>query len=181
MIVHSKVLSELFEMLLTGQDTAVMGSAFFWIEAALVSGFGLFWFYRLTVCLGMYDPLFIIPLMQAFFILFGAVAGGIFFHEFDELPSGRLGMANWAFYCAGFVLVLFGLYLVAPDQEPEASEPRLKSLDGDEPPRFRCKSRGAVALRAKTQPCPAPQHIGAGLGTAAAMSSERQQQCIQGV
>ena len=72
-------------------ETGILADGLFWIELLLVTGFGIFWFYRLTVCLGMYDPLFIIPLMQACFIVFGAIAGGIFFHEFAEVGKpGRL-------------------------------------------------------------------------------------------
>jgi len=64
MIVHSKTLAELCELLFTHGDVSILADGFFWVSLLLVSGFGIFWFYRLTVCLGMYDPLFIIPLMQ---------------------------------------------------------------------------------------------------------------------
>ena len=37
------------------------------------------WLVRLSQCLSLYDPLFIIPLMQTAFIVFGAIAAGIFF------------------------------------------------------------------------------------------------------
>lgn len=63
MIVHSKVLSELSELLFSG-DSGILINWFFWVEAVTVSVFGIVWFYRLTVCLSKYDPLFIIPLMQ---------------------------------------------------------------------------------------------------------------------
>lgn len=65
MIVHSKTLAELAELAFAEGQTEILTEGFFWISLLLVSGFGIFWFYRLTVCLGMYDPLFIIPLMQA--------------------------------------------------------------------------------------------------------------------
>ena len=52
---------------------------FFWVELLCTSTFGLYWLFRLSQCLVMYDPLFIIPLMQTAFIIFGAVAAGIFF------------------------------------------------------------------------------------------------------
>ena len=66
MIVQSKCLAELTELLVTStyDDVLPIAHWFFWVELLLVSGFGLFWFFRLTQSLGMYEPLFIIPLMQ---------------------------------------------------------------------------------------------------------------------
>lgn len=63
MIVQSKCLAELTELMARGEKLTIAGW-FFWVEALLVSTFGLFWFFRLTQSLGMYEPLFIIPLMQ---------------------------------------------------------------------------------------------------------------------
>jgi len=124
MIVHSKTLAELAELAFAEGQTEILTEGFFWISLLLVSGFGIFWFYRLTVCLGMYDPLFIIPLMQACFILFGGVAGGIFFHEFHDVatPGRLLGPGNWVMYILGFAMVLYGLYLVAPKESGAEAE-----------------------------------------------------------
>merc|ERR1719316_308198 len=112
MIVHSKCLAELVEIMTRGHGELPITNWFFWMEAVLVCALGLFWFYRLTISLALYDPLFIIPLMQACFILFGGMAGGIFFQEYSALPEGRAGLWNWLLYCVGFILVLLGLYLV---------------------------------------------------------------------
>ena len=68
--------------------------------------------------------------LQACFILFGGVAGGIFFQEFKDVDKGKLGSANWIFYIAGFLSVLLGLYLVAPPQDNggSAGEPKSTKL-----------------------------------------------------
>ena len=63
MIVQSKCLAELTELMARGSSMTIT-NWFFWVEAVLVCSFGLFWFFRLTQSLGMYEPLFIIPLMQ---------------------------------------------------------------------------------------------------------------------
>lgn len=118
MIVHSKTLAELGEIMVLGHgETLPIAGWFFWVEAVLVSALGLFWFYRLTISLALYDPLFIIPLMQACFILFGGVAGGIFFQEFRSLPNGYAGAGGWALYILGFCCVLLGLYMVRTETE----------------------------------------------------------------
>lgn len=118
MIVHSKTLAELVEIMTRGQGELPITDWFFWVEALLVCILGLFWFYRLTISLALYDPLFIIPLMQACFILFGGVAGGIFFQEYRDLPTGRVGWGNWILYLMGFGCVIFGLYLVRQIPDP---------------------------------------------------------------
>lgn len=121
MIVHSKTLAELVEIMVLGHgERLVIAGWFFWVEAVLVSVLGLFWFYRLTISLALYDPLFIIPLMQACFILFGGIAGGIFFQEFRSLPNGYAGAGGWALYILGFGFVLIGLYLVRTDTDEVA-------------------------------------------------------------
>ena len=49
----------------------------------------------------MYDPLLILPLMVATYILFGGIAGGIYFREFDNLHLGMVGWFGWPLYIAG--------------------------------------------------------------------------------
>ena len=72
MIVHTKLLAEMIE-LMASTGEIVLAGWFFWVELTCVLVFGVYWLVRLTQCLGMYDPLFIIPLMQTAFIIFGAV------------------------------------------------------------------------------------------------------------
>ena len=114
MIVHTKLLAEMIE-LMASTGEIVLAGWFFWVELTCVLVFGVYWLVRLTQCLGMYDPLFIIPLMQTAFIIFGAVAGGIFFKEFEYTHKHPdVGAGAWAFYAIGLLMAVGGLCLIAP-------------------------------------------------------------------
>lgn len=121
MIVHSKVFSELLAALFQGNYSMLL-SWLFYIEIILVVSCGILWAFKLTECLGLYDPLVILPLMVGTFILFGGVAGGIFFREFERLHEGLAGPAGWPLYIIGMILVIWGLALIASDS-PDQSDP----------------------------------------------------------
>ena len=59
------------------------------------------WLYRMNEALGLYDPIFIIPLLQAGFIIFAIISGGIYFGEFSRFEPG-----HWLFFCFGNCLRL---------------------------------------------------------------------------
>ena len=113
MIVHSKAFSMLLSMVMQG-DTAVFTSSWIlYVETAFTVLCGIIWVLRQTEGLGLFDPLIILPLLIGTYILFGGVAGGLFFNEFGALHVGKAGYANWALYIAGMCLVVVGLYLIA--------------------------------------------------------------------
>jgi len=112
MIVHSKVFSELLAIVMQG-NTSMFTSWLLYVEVVLVTGCGILWAIKLTECLALYDPLLILPLMVGTYILFGGVAGGIFFREFATLEEGLAGAAGWPLYVTGMLLVLLGLALIA--------------------------------------------------------------------
>ena len=119
MIVHSKLLAELLELTAASGEIA-FADGFFWMELLLTSVFGVYWLFRLSQCLGLYDPLFIIPLMQTGFIVFGAIAGGIFYNEFEELTTNALcGMCAVPLYIIGILTTIFGLCFLAPPGGPD--------------------------------------------------------------
>ena len=62
MIVHSKVLSELMAMIFQGQ-VSVFQTWLLYVELLLVIVCGIIWVVKLTECLGLFDPLLILPLM----------------------------------------------------------------------------------------------------------------------
>lgn len=59
--------------------------------------------------LSLYDPLFIIPLLQMNFILFAIISGGIYFKEFNQFQS-----LNWIGFVLGVCLLFTGIYLLSP-------------------------------------------------------------------
>ena len=72
MIVQSKVFSELLAMIFQGNLTIFTGWLLY-VEIVLVVACGIIWIVKLTECLGLYNPLLILPLMVGTYILFGGV------------------------------------------------------------------------------------------------------------
>ena len=92
---------------------------YFYVELALLSTCGVVWLYKMNESLGLYDPLFIIPLMQSSYILFGVIAGGIYFQEFGALSrkvlfGQPLHYWGWVLFFGGMGSILLGLALIAP-------------------------------------------------------------------
>jgi len=68
-----------------------------------------FWLRRLDVGLCLFPPLFIIPVMQVFFVFFAILCGGIYFQEFINFS-----FTQYIGFCAGVLLILAGVYGLAP-------------------------------------------------------------------
>jgi len=145
MIVHSKALAVLFDLLFSGEITfvAMMTSWLFWVELLITAGCGIFWAVQMNASLTLYEPLFIIPLLQASYITFGSAASGIFYQEFETLHEAEFGScslpgeaqaasgeadssslescwrpegATWFFYLSGVGAVVVGILLLAPPE-----------------------------------------------------------------
>ena len=118
MIVHSKGLAELFDMLAAGGDLDFVGllqTWLFWVEILICAVCGIFWAVQMNRSLTLYDPLFIIPLLQASYITFGSMGSGIFYQEFETLSkNGMVGAYAWLLYIGGVMLVVVGILLLAP-------------------------------------------------------------------
>ena len=71
MIVHSKVISELLSLQIQRIEPWPIGHWFLYVELLLLITMGGFWLHRMNEALSLYDPLFIIPLLQSAYILFG--------------------------------------------------------------------------------------------------------------
>ena len=101
-------------MMLTQGDTSIFTSSWIlYVEVVLVVVCGCIWVVRQTQGLGLYDPLVILPLLIGTYILFGGVAGGLYFNEFATLHLGIAGVGNWPIYICGMLAVLVGLGLIA--------------------------------------------------------------------
>ncbi|KAL1511001.1 hypothetical protein AB1Y20_005826 [Prymnesium parvum] len=171
MIVHSKAIAELFEIIVLKlqhpnlHEPLPLTTWYFYVEFALLSVCGVIWLYRMNESLGLFDPLFIIPLMQSSYILFGVVAGGVYYNEFGTLSNKvmfgvNLGIGGWFFFLGGLACILVGLLLIAPPPQraatnslgAEAHLTRLPSAySGGLPDEFMPPTRDADIERNSTQ------------------------------
>ena len=102
-VVQAKAFSELIELWLSGQEMVWAH----WFTYATLAYFGVtvgFWLYRLNAALGKYDALYIIPMLQASYIVLATIAGGIFFQVSRQ--SADLSCSNFLPYhpCSSPVL-----------------------------------------------------------------------------
>ena len=68
-----------------------------------------YWLNRLNKGLELFPPLFIIPVMQVFFVFFAILSGGIYFQEFETFNSSQ-----WGGFVAGVLMILGGVFGLAP-------------------------------------------------------------------
>ena len=68
-----------------------------------------YWVKRIDTGLALFPPLFIIPVMQVFFVFFAIVCGGIYFGEFLTF-----GPSQFAGVIIGVLMILGGVYGLAP-------------------------------------------------------------------
>ena len=99
--------------LLIGATTAGTKNEFgFWYMYLMLSTWlvlVVFWLRRLDLGLSLFPPLFIIPVMQVFFVFFAILCGGIYFQEFITFS-----VTQYIGFCLGVVLILMGVYGLAP-------------------------------------------------------------------
>jgi hypothetical protein len=74
----------------------------------------VFWLYRMNEALRRYDGLFIIPVLQVFWLVFTIVSGGIYFQEFHHFSKTQM-----IGFCTGVLVVFYGVYLLMPTEKEE--------------------------------------------------------------
>lgn len=119
-VVHVKCLSELLELWTTtteGVDIWVHWYTYVTILAWL--SMILTWIYLLNKAIAFYDPLFMLPLMQANFIFFAVLSGGVFFQEFDEFKP-----IQWVLFFSGVGVMLVGISMIVVFQLPKDTQTR---------------------------------------------------------
>jgi len=123
----SKALSGLFFQAVNPEDGAEGELFSIWtiLIAAMFLGTTIFWLYRMNLALGMYDALFIIPVLQTFWLLFAVVNGGIYFEEFESLEPLDLGL-----FALGIIILLCGVAVFTP-RTPDDPEKTL-SVQADD-------------------------------------------------
>jgi len=77
--------------------------------------FMLFWMWRLSLSLTLYDAMFIIPVNQIMWILFSVISGGIYFREFEEFQTSDVILL-----VSGLILVFFGVTYLVNSQDQTA-------------------------------------------------------------
>ena len=110
-IIFGKVLSGLLSFVFRGDFTVFANFWTYIILAGFLVTMG-FWLYRLNVALKKYDAMFIIPLLQCIWLLFGVFGGGIFFQEFQELS-----LLNGGLFALGIFILIVGIYFLQPNKK----------------------------------------------------------------
>ena len=118
-VVQAKVLAELLAVHGSGEENIfaswfTYATLLAWILTASV------WLKRLNDALKVFNPLFIIPLLQCSFIFFAVVSGGVFFQEFNSFD-----LSQWLGFWFGIVVMFYGLVLLTP-------KPKQSKVDDDE-------------------------------------------------
>ncbi|KAL7528360.1 hypothetical protein ACHAXR_002401, partial [Thalassiosira sp. AJA248-18] len=113
-VVQAKVLAELLAVHGNG-DENIFKSWFTYLTLVIWILTVIVWLKRLNDALKMFNPLFIIPLLQCSFIFFAVVSGGIFFQEFNSFEWNQ-----WLGFWFGIVVMFSGLVLLTP--KPNSSK-----------------------------------------------------------
>jgi len=106
-VVFAKLLAKLLE--LWAQDVNVFSEWYTYVTAVSWLALMAFWLRRLNNALSLYDPVFIIPLLQSNFIFFANVSGGIYFQEFNYMTP-----VMWVGFCSGVLVMFIGIFLLVP-------------------------------------------------------------------
>jgi len=114
-VVFAKLLAKLVEFQASGENIFANWYTYFIVLSWLV--LMAFWLYRLNAALGLYNPLFIIPLLQANFIFFAIVSGGIYFQEFNYMIK-----LNWIGFIFGIACMFAGIFMLVPPKEESQKE-----------------------------------------------------------
>jgi hypothetical protein len=119
-VVLAKILSELLTLQLEFGVPIFYGADAWFTYVTLIAWitFAGIWLYRMNEALGLYDPLFIIPLLQVNFILFAIISGGIYFKEFSYF-----GPVNVIGFCLGVILLILGIFLLSPPIAIDTEDP----------------------------------------------------------
>ena len=113
-VLLAKSSSELVRTTLGGNNQFTSPFTYFILMAWITSM--VFWLYRMNAALRKFDGVFIIPVLQVVWTLFSIIGGGVYFREFSKFDR-----KDTALFTLGVLVVIFGVYLLAP-QTPRAAE-----------------------------------------------------------
>ena len=106
-VAQAKALSELVTLLFPPCIINIFTEPFFYMTLFLLAGAGGVWLNRSVAALALYDPNFIIPLLQSNYIVWATISGGVFFQEFAAMSSDPW---RWPLFAGGLLVMLIGLY-----------------------------------------------------------------------
>jgi len=118
-VVFAKLLAKLVEFQAAGEN--IFGNWYTYVIVLAWIVLMAFWLTRLNAALGLYNPLFIIPLLQANFIFFAIMSGGIYFQEFNYMIK-----LNWIGFVFGIICMFSGIFMLVPPKDTGEEETQLR-------------------------------------------------------
>jgi len=121
---QSKCLSELLNLTVSGNNQ--FDHYFFYIILVFWIITAVFWLYRMNRALALFNGLFIIPVLQVFWVFFAIIGGGIYFEEFQTISVAYL----MGFIC-GVLVVFAGVFMLGPGAKVKDKKDMISSGGGD--------------------------------------------------
>lgn len=118
-VCQAKALSEVVTLLFPPCVVNVFTEPYLYMTLFMLAAAGGFWLNRSIAALGLYDPNFIIPLLQSSYIVFTTISSGVFFQEFAPMANEWW---RWPLFISGLGVMLCGLYgLFSAGQKAQAA------------------------------------------------------------
>lgn len=123
-IIFGKICAGLLQNAAKGED--VFSSI--WTYIIIVAFFitMAFWLYRMNNALRMYDAMFIIPVLQCVWLLFGVLGGEVFFQEYKDMTHSEGFM-----FMVGVFILLLGISTLRPSANLNKSEEKVVEIELD--------------------------------------------------
>lgn len=107
-VLNAKCMSMFIQLSILGKSNEFMKPTL-WVILGVWIVLVIYWLKRVDLGLELFSPMFIIPVLQVFYMFFAIVCGGIFFQELDAFNAGQ-----WIGFSLGVFMILAGVYALAP-------------------------------------------------------------------
>jgi Protein of unknown function (DUF803). len=145
-VVQAKILAELLAVQASGAEN-IFKSVLLYVTIILWLITAGIWLSRLNDSLRVFDPLFIIPMLQCSFIFFAIISGGIFFREFDTFS-----WSQWLGFWGGVFVMFAGLRLLTPEQEDGDKDNAKQDAEEEENEDEVAGREGCTTLKTESSP-----------------------------
>jgi len=156
-VLNSKCLALLIDATTSGQKNEFIYWYLYFILGTWIAMVS-FWLARLDGGLALFPPMFIIPVMQVFFVFFAILCGGIYFEEFNGFS-----VPQFCGFIIGVLMILVGVYGLAPEEmelhvpgdpaAPKTIEKEIKDCMD------KLEEGKLAVLEAKDKPQPVPEEV----------------------